>query len=384
MMRRSRYKTVAICCIALLATGGFAAGGAVFVPWLQSVQLHNGNGTGAQSNDTSDEKVVYIRHSSADLLGYNWTQGAGSMASAVAEIKDDSITIESEYSKTLHHDKPYPASFDSQDGLIVEKHYGTQKGNQFFALDTVGQVRNCTHHSNADLLAESRIAPDLPLRADGTPMVLIYHSHTTESFVQGARGYYDSEFNYRTTDPDKNIVMVGDAIAAELTAAGIGVIHAETIHDYPSWNGSYSRSAKTVSAIIEEYPSICIALDIHRDAITTNGNIIAPVAEINGKKSAQIMIISGCDDGTMGMPQYLQNFHLASRLQQQMESTYKGLTRPVLFDYRKYNQDLTTGSLLIEVGGHGNTMEEAQYAGTLFGKSLAQTILALIEEANRN
>lgn len=383
-MKRSRYRIISVSCLAILATGGLATGSAFLVPWLQSVKLYDTTEASAGSIVASDESVVYIKHSSADLLGYNWTQGLGAMASVAAKANENVITIESAYSKTLHDEKLYPASFDSQDGLIVEKHYGTQKGNQFLTLDTAGQVRNCTHHSNADLLAESRISPDLPLRADGTPMVLIYHSHTTESFVEGERGYYDSEFNYRTTDPDKNVVMVGDAIAAELTAAGIGVIHAETIHDYPTWSGSYSRSAETVSAILEEYPSICIALDIHRDAITTDGKIIAPVAEINGKKSAQIMIISGCDDGTMDMPNYLQNYHLASCLQQQMESSYPGLTRPVLFDYRKYNQNLTTGSLLIEVGGHGNTMEEAQYAGTLLGKSLVQTILAFIEEGNGN
>ncbi len=383
-MRRSRYKTIAVSCLVLLLTGGFVTGSAFLVPWMQSVQLHDTTGTGTLSENPSNEDVVYIKHSAADLLSYNWTQGVGAMASAVAEAKSDVITVESEYSKTLHDEKPYPTAFDSQDGLIVETHYGKQKGNQFLALDAAGQVRNCTHHSNAELLAESRISPDLPLRADGTPMVLIYHTHTTESYVQGERGYYDSEFNYRTTESDKNVVAVGDAIAAELTACGIGVIHAETIHDYPSWNGSYGRSAETVSAILKQYPSICIALDIHRDAITTEGKIVAPVAEIDNKKAAQIMIISGCDDGTMDMPQYLQNFHLASRLQQQMEGSYAGLTRPVLFDYRKYNQNLSTGSLLIEVGGHGNTFEEAYYAGTLFGKSLAQTILALIEEANAN
>ncbi len=386
-MRRRTFRTIAVSCMALLIVGGITAGSIVLVPWMQSIPLHDTSseiGTGTDTNAPQDETIVYIKHSTADLLSFNWTQGAGAMAAAVADAKSNIITIESADSKTLHDAKQYPAAFDSQDGIIAETHYGKQNGNQFLALDTAGQIRNCTHHSNAELLAESRIAPDLPLKADGTPMVLIYHTHTTESYVQGERGYYDSEFNYRTTESDKNVVMVGDAIAEELVASGIGVIHAETIHDYPSWNGSYGRSGKTVSEILEQYPSICIALDIHRDAITTNGKIMAPVEEINGKKAAQIMIISGCDDGTMDMPHYLENFHLASRLQQQMEGTYTGLTRPVLFDYRKYNQDLTTGSLLIEVGGHGNTMEEARYAGSLFGKSLAQTILSLIEEANGN
>ncbi len=116
-------------------------------------------------------------------------------------------------------------------------------------------------------------------------------------------------------------------------------------------------------------------LDIHRDGIEReDGTRLSPVAEINGKKAAQIMIISGCDDGTMNMPDYLKNFHFASHLQSKLESNYKGLTRPVLFDYRFYNQDLTTGSLLIEVGSHGNSLDQVKYSGELIGKVLAQII----------
>lgn len=372
-MVRNRMRRAAMIGCFLLTAGTLTAAGCYLVPWMQSVKL----GTSAQK---TNDPVVKISHSASDLLGYNWTQGIGALAEAPAVKDPKMIEIESEYSLSLHDAKPYPESRDSDDGTIEETHYGTQNGNQFFALDIAGQVRNCSHHSNAELLAESRIAPNLPLKADGTPMVLIYHTHTTESYELSMRSYFDADFNYRTTDPDKNMVTVGDAIAQELVSAGIGVIHAETIHDYPVWSGSYSRSAETVSAILEEYPSICIALDIHRDAISNDSTIFAPVVEVGDKKAAQIMMISGCDDGTMGMPNYLENFHLASRIQQTMESAYAGLTRPILFDYRKYNQDLTTGSLLIEVGTQGNTVEEARYAGTLFGKSLAETILSLIRE----
>ncbi len=379
MKKRFRKQAAKIFALATMM-GGIIAGSMILVPWMQSVPL--GTGIEEPLPTVPAQPVIHITHSPADLLGYNWTQGAGAMAQPSVPEHSDIITVESEYSVSLHEEKPYPAARDRSDGVIEETHYGVQKGNQFFSLDAAGQVRNCTHHTNAELLQESRVAPDLPLKADGTPMVLIYHTHTTESYEASERSGFDKDFNYRTTQPDKNMVMVGDAIANALAAAGIGVIHAETIHDYPAWNGSYSRSAETVSAILEQYPSVCIALDIHRDAISTETKIMAPVAEINGKKAAQIMMISGCDDGTMGMPNYLENFHLASRIQQTMESAYTGLTRPILFDYRKYNQDLTTGSLLIEVGTQGNTMEEARYAGTLFGKSLAETILSLIREEN--
>lgn len=174
--------------------------------------------------------------------------------------------------------------------------------------------------------------------------------------------------------------MVGDHIAAQLEASGIGVVHSDAVHDYPSYTGSYARSAETVKGILARYPSIKVVLDIHRDAIGSGGIIKQPVAEINGRKASQVMIISGCDDGTMGMPNYMQNFRFASLLQQQMETDYPGLTRPILFDYRKYNQDLTTGSLLIEVGSHGNTLEQSAYAGDLIGSSLARALLQLEEE----
>ena len=91
------------------------------------------------------------------------------------------------------------------------------------------------------------------------------------------------------------------------------------------------------------------------------------------------MIISGCDDGTLDMPDYMKNFHFAAYLQQQIEGDSPGLTRPVLFDYRKYNQDLTTGSLLIEVGSHGSTLEQVQYSGQLIGSSLAKALNSLKE-----
>ena len=179
------------------------------------------------------------------------------------------------------------------------------------------------------------------------------------------------------------MIAVGNMITEQLAAGGIGVIHDTTVHDSPSYNGSYDRSRETVKNILEQYPSVKIVLDIHRDAIERDGERIAPVTEINGKKAAQIMIICGCDDGTMNMPNCAENFKLACLMQSGFERDYPTLTRPVLFDYRHYNQDLTTGSLLIEVGGHANTLEQAKYSGELIGKSLAKTLKMSQTKANQ-
>lgn len=275
-------------------------------------------------------------------------------------------------------EKPYPSESDwTEGGKIIRNTYGEYSGNSFFNLEKAGQVNNKTSVPNETLINETRYLPDFSIKDTDKPQVLIYHTHTTESFEPYVRDFYDASFNYRTTDETKNIVMVGEEIRKQLEANGIGVIHAKNIHDYPSYNGSYERSRNTITPILEKYPSIKVALDIHRDAISSDGTAYQPFSIINGREAAQIMIISGCDDGTLGMPNYIKNFRFASFLQQQLESDHPGLTRPILFDYRKYNQDLTTGSLLIEVGSHGNTLDQVQYSGYLIGESLAKALNSL-------
>lgn len=271
-------------------------------------------------------------------------------------------------------EKPYPVQWDTSGGVVQRTKFGYYSGEYFFDLDTAGQVKNVTEWSNAALLEESRKPFSFSIEGNLIPEVLIVHTHTTESYEPCVREGFDTSFNYRTTDPNCNMIMVGDAITAQLKQAGIGVVHSTEIHDYPSYTGSYERSRVTIQKVLDEFPSIKIVLDIHRDAIGTDEVIQQPVVEIDGRESAQVMIISGCDDGTMEMPDYLENFRFACAFQQQMEQSYPGLTRPVLFDYRHYNQDMTTGSLLIEVGTHGNTLDQAEYAGELIGASLAQLL----------
>ena len=159
-------------------------------------------------------------------------------------------------------------------------------------------------------------------------------------------------------------------------------VHDTTQHDYPSYNGSYERSAETIKSYLEKYPTIKIALDVHRDAIQRESDLIVkPVVEINGRKAAQLMIITGCEDGTMGVPEWRQNLRFAASLQDAVEQDYPQLTRPIFFCYRKYNMDLTTGSLLLEIGSNANTLDESIYSAELIGNSLAKLLLANMEQA---
>ena len=273
---------------------------------------------------------------------------------------------------------PYPTEWNLEDAYsVIRTTYENYEGTAFFALPDGGMVKNLSSLSNEELIQESQMPPAFRIAVNDKPQVLIMHTHTTETYEPLVREHYDPTFNYRTTDNTKNVVAVGDAITQELEAAGICVIHSDAVHDYPSYNGAYERSAETVKAILQEYPSIKVVLDIHRDAICTDTTVSQPIITVDGKETAQVMIISGCDDGTMEMPNYLMNFRFACRLQSKMESKYPNLARPILFDYRKYNQDLTTGSLLIEVGSHGNTIEQAVNAGHLIGESLSEVLLEL-------
>ena len=335
-------------------------------------------------SDEKAEPVAVIRESkSAELTETDLLSGETVLShgyGVYAEVSKDEIRLRSPLDMTADNpgEKPYPENWTK--GIsVVRTTYGKYSGNSFFNLDGGSQVNNKSTLTNDLLLRESRSAPDFTISDTDEPQVLLYHTHTTESFEPFVRENMDAEFNYRTTDETKNMVMVGNAIQAELEAKGIGVIHVTEIHDYPSYNGSYGRSRESIMPILEEYPEIKVVLDIHRDAISGDDYAAQPYIEIDGKEAAQIMIISGCDDGTLGMPDYLKNFHFASALQRQFEEDYPGLARPILFDYRHYNQDLTTGSLLIEVGSHGNTLEQAQYSGQLIGRSLCR----LLEEMKK-
>ena len=161
-----------------------------------------------------------------------------------------------------------------------------------------------------------------------------------------------------------------------LKAAGYGVVHDTTCHDYPSYNGSYDRSGETIQRNLEKYPDIQVTLDVHRDAMgTQDGMRIKPTALINGKKAAQVMIISGCDDdGTLGFPNWEYNLRLGVRIQKSLSDLYPGLARPLSFCPKKYNEHMTKGSLLVEFGTEVNTLEEVKYSGQLFGKALAETL----------
>ena len=248
---------------------------------------------------------------------------------------------------------------------------GTQWGNM--------DIRNATGE-DIDFEKELKKSTELDIRDDGTPMVLIYHTHTTESYLKEESPWFYEGTATRSQNEEETVVMVGNAIEAELKAAGFGVIHDTTVHDYPAYTGGYTRSAETMKKNLEKYPTIQITLDVHRDAIGDDNGRVKPTVTIDGKKAAQFMILSGCDaGGTLDFPNWQQNLRLALKLQDMAAELYPGLARPLNFCDSVYNENLTTGSLLVEFGTEVNTVEEASYTGTLFGQVLAKVMRGLME-----
>lgn len=207
------------------------------------------------------------------------------------------------------------------------------------------------------------------------PYILVYHTHTTEGYELLDLGWYSNQYNSRTKDSRKNMVRVGEELVKELEKAGYKVIHDKTIYD-SSYNGAYGRSLVSVEKYLEKYPSIVLTLDVHRDAIHyDNGTKSKPTAEINGKKAAQVMIISGCEgDGVEDFPEWKDNLTFALHLQNTVEERYDGLMRPVFFCNRKYNMNVTPCSLLLEFGTDANTLEESVYSASLIGKSISEML----------
>ena len=220
------------------------------------------------------------------------------------------------------------------------------------------------------------LSSELPftLMDNRTVQVLIYHTHTCESYLDEDCGYYYDDFYPRSTDGSQGVMAVGDEIAESLKKQGIGVVHDTTLHDYPSYDGSYGRSWDTIEKYKKKYPGILVTLDIHRDSMTSgDGTKYKPTFEYGGKKAAQIMIMSGYDESG-GFPTWNENLIFALKLQKQCEDSYPGMTRALDFGEFSYNMDFNNGSLLIEVGTDANTTDEAKYTGELLGNALAAVL----------
>lgn len=205
------------------------------------------------------------------------------------------------------------------------------------------------------------------------PTVLILHTHATESYTRANGEDYEESSDYRTLDENYNMLAIGDALAELLEAGGLTVIHDRTLHDEHSYNGSYTAARASVEKYLEQYPSIKLILDLHRDAADTESGQLTTSAVVGGQESAQLMLVVGSDGGGLYHPNWQENLSLALKLHVTLEKENPGICRYISFRNSRYNQDLLPGMLLVEVGAAGDTRQKALTATEV----LAEGILTL-------
>ena len=194
---------------------------------------------------------------------------------------------------------------------------------------------------------------------------LIYHTHTSETYVIPNDLYTE---NYRTQDENYNVLAVGDALKMKLKEKGFEAVQNRTVHDYPSYNGSYSASYQTVEKELQK-SHYDVLFDIHRDAVSSTSHYRL-ATQINNENVAKLMFVVGSNGSGLSHHNWMENLKLAILIQNKAEEMYPGLFREITLSNSRYNQQLSTGSLIIEVGGTGNTMEEAQNAMKYFAEVL--------------
>lgn len=298
--------------------------------------------------------------------------------------KDDSVLDEpddpySDISKAVKKAQTdYDAGLYPDKGKVIEKDMSETK-----ATDTIGNVliQNATDGERPDFEKMLDNFTSLKIEDKSKPSVLIYHTHTTECYKLLDNGVYSDKWQSRNSAPSLNMVRVGSEMTSVLTEMGFTVIHDENIYD-KSYSGAYDRSLETVKKYLKEYPSIKVTLDVHRDAIYADNNErYKPTVNINGEKSAQVMIIAGREEGSItSFPNWEENLAFALALQKYVQNDFPSLMRPIFFARRQYNMDVTPYSLLLEFGTDANTLEEAVRSANHVASALGKLLEDCINE----
>ena len=357
-----RMRAIGRACVSLLTSLGLC--------------LYSAGGPGGELRRILVERPASERMRSVRVLGQYVPAPAAPMASEPATVPEPEPQPEEEQAELCS-----AAVIPDMD--VLERAGSALGGTQEEVLETTIEggmrIRNETGYwvDAAQILAEG---PGLELPAEG-PQILIIHTHASEAYTQAGLDRYSASDTARTEDTQFNVVRIGDELSEILSEAGLEVIHDRGIYDYPSYTGSYTRSGQAVEQILESCPSIRIVLDIHRDALGSEGVVYKTMAEEEGSVASQVMLLVGSDESGLPHPGWRGNLALAMYLQNAVNSSYPTLMRPVALVPQRYNQQLAPGSLILEVGSSGNTLREALAAIRLFGSAAAPALMALVQES---
>ena len=186
--------------------------------------------------------------------------------------------------------------------------------------------------------------------------IILFHTHSCESYTVSEKYPYTPTGNYRTTDLNFTVTRVGTELETYLKQYNYNVVHNTDYHDYPAYNGSYTRSLKTVENILQTTPSDII-IDVHRDAIGSRSDY-APTVKIGDEEAAQLMFVIGTDAGGLWQPNWRENLKFAIKVQARANEMYPGLFKTMMLTKSRYNQHTGKYASIIEVGATGNTLDQ--------------------------
>ena len=227
------------------------------------------------------------------------------------------------------------------------------------------KIKNQTDYE----LTNEILTPDITIENKN---IVIFHTHSCESYTSSPAYTYTPTGNFRTTDLNFTVTRVGTELETYLKQYGYNVIHNTDYHDYPSYNGSYTKSLQTVENILQTTPSDII-IDLHRDAIGSRSDY-APTVKIGDEEAAQIMFVIGTNAGGLYHPNWQQNLKFAIKIQEKAEEMYPGLFKPIMLTTSRYNQHTGKYASIIEVGATGNTLEQCLTSMKYLSKIMAEVI----------
>lgn len=319
------------------------------------INLISNNIIFSKVNETEDINVNSKSILSSELVVFSKAEEELMLNESIEELQEDIVSNEEfqvASSKLLKDNEN-----KSNDIVIgkVKTEVIEENNKKDVYTDTYGSVK-IKNESKYDL-TEEMLTPNVDF--NNKKDILIFHTHTCESYTPTEAKNYVASGNFRTIDLNYSVAHVGDELTRHLTEKGYFVKHNKTYHDYPAYSGSYNRSYKTVSSELSGDNWTELVIDLHRDALGSNSGY-APSVKIGEEIAAQLMFVMGTDGGGLNHPNWLNNFKLAIKIQEKANEMYPGLFKPIILRNSRYNQNLASGACIIEVGATGNTLEQCE------------------------
>ena len=302
----------------------------------------------SKNNDT--KKKIFNTILGLELSAINIQDKLENIEVANEEVIQDSDKKENENSKEKNEDEKNENVELAKTGLNTEVITKNPLQEKYTKKYRGVKIKNET---DFDLTDEVLNGDNLKIDKSN---IIIFHTHTCESYTSSEKYSYEPTGKYRTTDLKYSVARVGDELTKYLKKYNMNVVHDKTYHDYPAYSGSYSRSLKTVSKLLKTTKADII-IDLHRDAIGSNSSY-APTVKIGDDECAQIMFVMGTNGGGLTHPDWQTNLKFAVKIQEIANKQYKGLFKPIILRNSRYNQNLGKAACIIEVGATGNTLEQ--------------------------